>query len=213
MRRRPSHRGQAPAPRARRRRRLGTFFFILGILTVLGGTFAVGALAGRFSLRPASVASAKTVERPKPAAPPQPELTFYRELTAPLTTPPPPPKPAAATKPPAKREPAPSAPAASERPELPARHAPDIGSTVAAARSDGARYTVQVGAFSAREQAESMGARLLAAGHPAYVTENDTPGGAKYRVRIGIFANAEDARQTAQRVAAEARVATYGTTR
>ena len=215
MRRRPSHRGQAPVPRARRRRRLGTFFFILGILTVLGGTFAVGALAGRFSLRPASVASAKTVERPttKPALPPQPELTFYRELTAPLTTPPPPPKPVAAAKPPAKREPAPPAPVASERPELPARHAHDIGSTAAAARGDSTRYTVQVGAFSAREQAESMRARLLAAGHPAYVTENDTPGSARYRVRIGVFTTAEDARQAAQRVAAEVRVATYVTTR
>jgi cell division protein FtsN len=210
MRRRPA-RGHAPVPRARRRRRLGTFFFILGILTVLGGTFAVGALAGRFSLRPASVASAKTVER-KPAPTPQPELTFYRELTAPLIVPPPPPKPAAA-RPPAKREPTPPAPPANERPELPARGAPDLGSTAAAARGDSARYTVQVGAFSAKEQAEAMRARLIAGGHPAYVTEYDAPGSARYRVRIGVFTTAEDARQAAQRLAAEARVATYVTTR
>ena len=46
-------RGGKVAPR-KRKRRLGTFLFFVGLLAVLGGTFAVGALAGRFSLRPSA---------------------------------------------------------------------------------------------------------------------------------------------------------------
>lgn len=209
--RRTSHRGRRPKPRARTRRRLGTFFIVIGILAVLGVTFAAGALAGRFSLRPASVASAKTVERPaKPAPPPQPELTFYRELTAPLTAPPAPPK-AAAAKAPVKRE-APAA-AASDKTELPTRAATDVASASPASRADEGRYTVQVGAFNAREQAEAVRARLVAAGHAAYVAEGEAAGAARYRVRIGTFTTAEDARQAAARLATEAHVATYVTTR
>jgi cell division protein FtsN len=201
--RRSRYRRSQPIPRPRKRRRLGTFFFIVGILAVLGATFAVGALAGRFSLRPASVASAKTVDRPaKPAPPPQPELTFYRELVAPLATPPVPAKPV--PRPPVKREPAPAAPAATEGRE------PVAASTVT--RADGARYTVQVGAFTAREQAEAMRARLAASGHAAYVVEGDAAAAPRYRVRIGVFTTAEDARQAAARLASAARVATYVTT-
>jgi DedD protein len=201
--RRSRYRRSQPVPRPRKGRRLGTFFFIVGILAVLGATFAVGALAGRFSLRPASVASAKTVDRPaKPAPPPHPELTFYRELVAPLVAPPVPAKPVA--KPPVKREPAPAVPAASEGRET--------GGVSTVTRADGGRYTVQVGAFNAREQAEAVRARLAAAGHAAYVFEGDATAAPRYRVRIGTFATAEDARQAAVRLASEARVATYVTT-
>ena len=213
MRRRPPHRGSPPPPRARKRRRLGTFFFIIGILTVLGVTFAVGALAGRFSLRPASVANAKTVDRAaKPAPPAHPELTFYRELTAPLVAPPAPAKPAA--RPPAKREPAPAAPATSESRDrdLPPRAA-ETTSASTVTRAETGRYTVQVGAFTAREQAEAVRTKLAASGHAAYVVEGDAAGAPRYRVRIGAFPTAEDARQAAVRLAAEARVATYVTTR
>jgi DedD protein len=209
--RRPRYRGSRPTPRPRKRRRLGTFFFIVGILTVLGVTFAVGALAGRFSLRPASVASAKTVDRPaKPAPPAHPELTFYRELVAPLATPPVPSKPV--PKPPVKREPAPAAPAAGEPRDLPARPA-ETGAASTVTRADGGRYTVQVGAFNAREQAEAVRARLAASGHAAYVLEGGATATPRYRVRIGAFTTAEDARQAAARLATEARVATYVTTR
>jgi DedD protein len=211
--RRTPYRGSTAAARARKRRRLGTFFCLVGILAVLGVTFVVGALAGRFSLRPSSaVANAKTVDRPaKPAPPPQPELTFYRELTAPLTAPPPRPKPPA--KAPVKREPTPPGPAAGEKPELPARLAADAGSASPATRAGAGRYTVQVGAFTAREQAETVRARLAASGHAAYVAEGDGAGTARYRVRIGAFTTAEDARQAALRLATEARVATFVTTR
>jgi len=190
-------RGSKPAPRKRKRRRLGTTLFLLGLFAVLGGTFVAGALAGRFSFRPsASMASAKSVERtPKPAASPQPELTFYRELTAPLTPPPLPPKPGA--KPVARRE---AAPVAVET-AAPAPEPPDAG-----------RYTVQVGSYNARAQAEALRARLTAAGHEAYVAEGEAAGVTRYRVRIGTFTTAEEARQAAVRLASQAQVATYVTT-
>jgi cell division protein FtsN len=207
---RRTRRGGRPAPRGRTRRRLGTFFFCLGILTVLGVTFVVGALAGRFSLRPtASVASATTVERSsKPVTPPAPELTFYRELTAPLTPRPLPPNPA---KPAATREPPPPPAAA----ELPRREAPaEHGGAAARARAEAAtRYTVQVGSYNGRAPAEALRARLAASGLPAYLDEGETSGSTRYRVRIGAYATAEEARQAAVRLASEARVATYVTTR
>ena len=192
-----------PVPR-KRKRRLGTILFLVGVFAVLGGTFVAGAMAGRFSLRPtASVANAKTTERaPKPAAAPQPELTFYRELTAPLTPAPLPPKPTA--KPAPKKE-APPAPEA-EQPSSPA-------SRQAATTSDAARYTVQVGSYNARAQADALRERLASAGHAAYIAEGDSGGVMRYRVRIGTFPTAEEARQAAVRLASEARVATYVTTR
>lgn len=195
----PPRRGGKPAPRKRKRRRLGTILFLIGLFAVLGGTFAAGALAGRFSLRPSSsLASAKSVERaPKPAAAPQPELTFYRELTAPLTPPPPPPKPA--VKPAPKREATPVT-VVEAPPPAPAR--PDAG-----------RYTVQVGSYNARAQAEALRARLTSAGHEAYVAEGEAGGVTRYRVRIGTFPTAEEARQAAVRLASQAQVATYVTTR
>ncbi len=72
---------------------------------------------------------------------------------------------------------------------------------------------MQVGAFNAREQAEAVRAKLAASGHAAYVFEGDAAGAPRYRVRIGAFTTAEDARQAAVRLASEARVATYVTTR
>jgi DedD protein len=188
---------------------------LLGILTVLGATFAVGALAGRFSLRPsASLASAsKPAERaPKPSAPPQPELTFYRELTAPLT---PPPLPKATSRPAAKRDPAPFAAARPvDVPPEPAKARGGEGAPPwSAPGPEGARYTVQVAAYNTRVQADTLRARLVAAGHDAYVTEGETAGGTRYRVRIGTYATAEEARQAAGRIGTQAHVSTYVTTR
>ena len=57
----------------KKRRRIGTILFIIGVLAVLGGTFAAGALAGRLSLQPMSVVNAtRGPERaPKPVALPR----------------------------------------------------------------------------------------------------------------------------------------------
>jgi cell division protein FtsN len=72
---------------------------------------------------------------------------------------------------------------------------------------------VQVGSDTGRAPAEALRARLAASGLPAYLDEGETSGSTRYRVRIGAYATAEEARQAAVRLASEARVATYVTTR
>ena len=209
-------RGAKVVPRTRKRR-LGTILFFVGLLAVLGGAFGAGALAGRLSLRPsASLASApkggSRTEKPAPA--PQPELTFYRELTAPLTHPPPPPKPVARVAPKpieAARVPDAAAPEPPRAAELESAQAANIG--IAAPRGEAARYTVQVAAYNVRAQAEALRARLASAGHDAYIAEGESGGVTRYRVRIGAYDTAEEARQAAVRIGAQAQVATYVTTR
>jgi cell division protein FtsN len=195
------------APR-KGRRRLGSVLFFVGILSVLGTTFVIGAMAGRLSLSP----GAKDDERvAKPPPPTPPTLTFYRELTAPLAPSPPPParpparakeKPADATRRPDAANGSVSLPSAS----------PGVPDT-AAPRRDGGRYTVQVGSYNGRAQAEALRARLHAAGHDAYVASGETGGSTRYRVRVGTYATMEEARQAAVRLGSEAQVATFVTTR
>lgn len=48
-----------------------------------------------------------------------------------------------------------------------------------------ARWAVQIAAFSAREKAEALVKRLLAAGYKAYILEAREAGGTLYRVRAG----------------------------
>jgi hypothetical protein len=89
---------------ARARRRRGGLLVLIGFLTIIAVTFGAGVYAGRIWMARSVVTVARITEpeparRPvgrgaKPAEPPAPQLTFYRELTAPLTAPPPPPKPA-----------------------------------------------------------------------------------------------------------------------
>jgi len=197
------------APR-KGRRRLGSVLFVVGLLSVLGTTFIVGAFAGRLSVS----ASARGDDRPaKPAAPSPPTLTFYRELTAPLMPPPPPAPPR-----PQKEKPAPPAETSkrADKPPVAAVPSPSAAPGMpdpASRRADGARYTVQVGSYNARDQAEALRARLGAAGHEAYVAEGEANGSTRYRVRVGSFSTMEEARQAAVRLGSEARVATYVTTR
>jgi cell division protein FtsN len=190
--------------------------FFIGILSVLGVTFAIGAMAGRLSISP----GAKDEERAAKPAPPPPTLTFYRELTAPLSAPPPPARVPA--RPPREKAAKPDAGAAegTRRPDpagtavaLPSA-TPGIPDPAAALRrADGGRYTVQVGSYSGRAQAEALRARLHAAGHDAYVAPGEAGGSVRYRVRVGTFATMEEARQAAVRLGSEARVATFVTTR
>jgi DedD protein len=200
-----------------------TFLMVLGCVSVLGTTFMLGVVAGRSwprfpfalsgSAAPAA-ASKDKADRSARAPEPTPTLTFYRELTAPLTAPPPakPPRPARVDKSEgAKPEPAPqlvpASPAASagEPPAAP-------GPTSPPAETDG-RFTVQVGAYKAREPAEALRARLAATGHDAYIAEAERPGGARFRVRVGAFATREAAQEFAARIAAERSVSTFVTTR
>jgi general secretion pathway protein A len=63
-------------------------------------------------------------------------------------------------------------------------------------------YSVQVGSFRAREQAEVLRRHLTHKGYPARIRASIVPGqGTWYRVRVGHFANRETADQTAQRLA------------
>src|SRR5215467_5672335 len=140
--------------------RLASMLFVVGCLGVLGATFMAGVTAGRFWPRQSSTPSAAVAKDSAPArgadktvrpTEPAPALTFYQDLTAPLTAPPPPakpPKPGRAEKSDRidRAEPAPKP----ERTALPETSAPPA--------SSGA-FTIQVGAYKAREPAEALRAR------------------------------------------------------
>jgi DedD protein len=201
--------------------RLASMLFVVGCLGVLGVTFMLGVMAGRFWPR-TQLAQSTTAEKegaparagdraPRPGdktarpAEPAPALTFYQDLTAPLTAPP----PAKAAKPgrvdksdkPVSVEAAPKP----ERAALPEASAP--------ASSPGA-FTIQVGAYKAREPADALRTRLAAAGHDAYVAEIDASGSVRYRVRIGSFATREAAQLAADKiVAGERKLSAFVTAR
>jgi cell division protein FtsN len=199
-------------------------FVLLGILTILGVTFAAGTYAGRIWATKPHAASAPEREaklrggdvRVPRISEATPRLTFYQELTAPLTAPPPPPKPA-------KPLPTPSARALpeSERertaPPPPTSVGRDGATTVSnrpptaqaglasPATTDSAsganhRFTIQVGAYRLRPPAEALRSTLAAAGHDARVIETDAPNGVRFRVQIGDFANRDAARDAAARL-------------
>jgi cell division protein FtsN len=163
----------------------------------------------------------KDKARTMPEAPPV--LTFYHELTAPLSSTPPAPSSVA------KREARASETIKSApRPADPAKPAvSEVAATVEAPRDRGPvsatgigvpptvepRFTVQVGAFKLRSQAEALRTRLAATGQEAYVTEGEMGGVMQYRVRVGAFTTREAARDAAVRLGAERQLATYVTTR
>src|SRR5688572_817933 len=191
---------------ARKPSRMGTIFVVIGLVTILGSTFGAGVYTGRRWGMPAAAKSeARTdgTERPKPPAPPT--LTFYRELTAPLTAPPPP-KP---VKPPKPEDTVVIASRPGPAPAVPAAAAPAAPATAAPAGG----YTVQVGAYRARPPADALRATLVAAGHEADVTESIAGGEARYRVRVGSFATRDAARAVAARLSAERTLSAFVTAR
>ena len=218
----------APPPRrssrtpARSSSRLSSLLFGIGCLVVLGVTFALGVAAGRRwphglpgLSAAADVTAATSKERDRKAegqglaktiAEAPPVLTFYRELTAPLTSPPPPARTAA------KPEAKPKEPEAKPKDAAKPRPAETVKPPPAAPESVEGRFTVQVGAFKARSQADALQARLAAGGQQAYVSEVDADGAMQYRVRVGSFATREAAREAAARLASERQLATYVTT-
>lgn len=201
--------------------RVGSFLLVLGFLTILAVAFGAGVGAGRRwprllpSLGGAAVAKADRQDGERgpgrlpgvrsgsgasaPSQRPSPELTFYSELTAPLTAPPP------ASKPRPERGERPAKP--DPKPEMPKREAlrPEPASEQ--------RFTVQVGAYKTREQAQAVQSRLASAGHDAYIADFEGPPGTRFRVRVGSFTTRDEARHTAERLAAERKTATYVTTR
>jgi len=185
--------------------RLASTLFVVGCLGVLGTTFMLGVMAGRFWPRGQSPQSATVAKEPAPArgadktarsTEPAPALTFYQDLTAPLTAPP----PARAAK-----------PGRAERTERIEKLA--VPEAPLPAPSQGA-FTIQVGAYKAREPAEALRARLAAAGHDAYVAEIDASGSVRYRVRVGSFATREAAQLAADKiVAGERKLSAFVTAR
>jgi DedD protein len=197
--------------------------FAVGCMSVLSLAFLGGVAAGRHWPRwlPMLAGAAPRAERELPAGPagearpgdrmrgpePAPLLTFYHELTAPLTAPPPP-KPRGADKPaPAKPRPAAAAGDADAR---------SASATILVAPPglpDGPRYAVQVGAFRERGPAETMRATLAGVGWDAYLAEIQGPDVVRYRVRVGSYATRDEARQAADRLSSERRLSTYVTAR
>ncbi len=195
---------------------------LLGFVTVLGLVFTAGVLAGRHwpRLLPSLGPSAPRAEADARRAPdrgrptqPAPVLSYYQELTAPITAAPPPPKPRPG------RLPKPEAP----NPETPRRPAPEPepAPVVTAAPSRPSaepalperRFTIQVAAFKTRPQAETMRRTLVDGGFDAYVSESVGPNGARYRVRVGSYPTRDDAHPTAQRLTGERRLPTLITAR
>jgi cell division protein FtsN len=207
----------------KRSRGAAGLFVLLGILTILAVTFAAGTYAGRiWATRPHAVATVSPAER-EPArrgvdprlsrlAEPAPRLTFYHELTAPLTAPPPPPKPA-------KTSPPPLVTSGASMPDRPSKAIPETTGFAAPATTattvsnraptnhagltvpaTSARFTIQVAAYRLRPPADALRATLVAAGHDARVVENEAANGVRFRVQIGDFASRDAARDAATRL-------------
>lgn len=188
-------------------------FVLIGILTILGVTFAAGTYAGRiWATRPQVVAAVSPAERDSARrngdtrasrlAEPTPRLTFYQELTAPLTAPPPPPKPAKTSPPPLVTHGAPpTKPAMPERASSTAHdnRPPTSHPELASPAPTAGHFTIQVAAYRQRPPAEALRATLAAAGHDARVVENDAPNGVRFRVQVGEFASRDAARAAAAR--------------
>jgi cell division septation protein DedD len=200
--------------------RIGSTLVAVGCLGVLGLTFGVGFYSGRHWPRPPLTAADADAGSPGstggaissrlPARGAPPALTFYEELTAPLTPPAPP-----AKVPPRKPAP-PAAPGTQavaaerrsvEKAAVPAPRPEERAARVAAEaprRSEPARagrFTVQIAAYSARASAEALRSSVSASGHEAYIVESDGPPGApRYRVRVGSYASRDAAIAAASRL-------------
>jgi len=212
------------------------------VLVILGLTFALGLLVGRqWARQSAAVIASVTESARKPAAAPRrsgiaaetmadraPEsaekLTFYKTLTEPLDGPGTPAKPeakpvsvkipAVSPLPPAPSftdapKPAPARPIA-EPPSLPPRPGKTAGSGPAAEGP----WTIQVGAYKNRRQADESRRQLASAGLDAYVVALAAQdGAARYRVRVGTYPTREEAASAAERLRTQRSLTTFVTPR
>jgi DedD protein len=226
------------------RSRVATVLVVIGLLGLVGGSFGAGvfvALHWRYFAAAMSTAIARSpapaprrgadegrrAEKSARAAEAIPSLTFYRELTAPLSSPAPRPSSAAraekvamaADKMPASGQD--SAPATVEKTTVSSDEPPapaESGKFTAPAESgkftapvESGKFTVQIAAYKSRSQAEALRETLALKGVGAYVSEIATESGLRYRVRVGPFEDKEAARQKAVRLAAETRLGAFVT--
>ena len=195
---------------------------VAAAVVILGLTFTLGMLVGRQWARPGpQVATVETskkgpvaarriglgeVESDKPKGL-QDKLTFYQTLTAPLG--PATSQAQAKAKPEDKSKP-------EARPKPDAKPAAEVAAAVEdkPTAADGApEWTVQVGAFKNRKQADAVQQGLIGAGFPAQVSALTADDGqARYRVRVGSFKARGEAERVAERLRAERSLATYVTT-
>ena len=199
---------------ARNARRRGGLFVLVGILAILAVTFGAGVYAGRIWMARSTVTVTRVTEADtgrrapgrgvKLPETPSPQLTFYHELTAPLTAPPPPPKPARAV-PPLLSPPRPgeqSDAVAGRDGATTISSRPPADRAGLAAPATTSRFTVQVAAYRVRPQAEALRESLASAGHDARVVEGDAHGPV-YRVQVGEFPTRDAARALAARLSGE----------
>jgi DedD protein len=210
------------------------------VVVILGLTFALGLLVGRQLARSSLVAAppsaseaARKASAPAPRRggiaaetmadrPPEPteKLTFYQTLTEPLNgggqarpeakpvtvkVSAPSPSPAAAP----VTAPAPAAPSVS-LPPAPGKAV--VPAPPAANPAAASPWTVQVGAFKNRRQAEDTRQQLAAAGLEAYVASVPAQDGqARFRVRVGTYRSREEAAAVAERIRAQRSVSAFAT--
>ena len=227
---------------ARRRAGGGPGFgqwLVLGgaVVVILGLTFALGLLVGRQLARsslaaapPSASEAARKAAAPAPRRggiaaetmadrPPEPteKLTFYQTLTEPLNggparpeakpvtvkvSAPSPAPPAAAAPAPTPASPSVSLPPAAGKAAVP----------VAPAAAAAPPWTVQVGAFKNRRQAEDTRQQLTTAGLEAYVASVAAQDGQpRFRVRVGTYRSREEAAAVAERIRAQRSLTAFAT--
>ena len=164
---------------------------------------ALHAPAAEGEKKTATARKSGLVEADPAASKPAPEkLTFYQTLTAPLG-----PAPSYAKPGPAGKAGAAAPPAASASATPAGRRGAG-----AAPPPAGAGWSVQVGVFKTRQQADGVQRDLRASGFEASVTATAAAEGeTRYRVRIGTFAAKSEAQRVADRVRAERSLPTYVT--
>ena len=81
--------------------------------------------------------------------------------------------------------------------------------TLPPTRPTGARFAVQVGAFTESATAERLAKRLQASGFSAYVSPGVSAGSARWRVRVGPHRTREQADDTAARLKAQEKLPTW----
>ena len=159
------------------------------------------------------------------------KLTFYQTLTAPLVPPTPYPKPGDSKARPAPDRPAPGRDLETPRTEpavaagklamdqprsaAPGADSPAGGTAASPGSGTGGSasttgWSVQVGAFRNRSQADIVQRQLQASGFEAFVsTLGSADGEVRYRVRLGAFRSRAEAERAAERVRAERALPTY----